>query len=87
MTPLASKKSSVFSQYSRPEETPVFVSQVSVMLSRTSSRVRLPTGSPSKALAMSSWLCASWSSIQAARATGESASPYSVCGRVPISIA
>jgi hypothetical protein len=32
----------VFSQYNRAEETPVFVSQVSVTLSRTSSGVRLP---------------------------------------------
>ena len=30
----------MFSQYSRAEETPVFVSQNSVMLSRMSSRVR-----------------------------------------------
>ena len=44
-TPLASKKPSLFSQYRRAEETPVFVSQVRVMLSRISSRVRLPTGS------------------------------------------
>ena len=32
-------------------------------------------------------LMASWSSIQVARPTGESANPDSVCGRVPISVA
>ena len=37
---LASKKSALFSQYRRAAETPVFVSQYSVMLSRMSSRVR-----------------------------------------------
>jgi hypothetical protein len=37
---LASKKSALFSRYSRAEEIPVFVSQYSVMLSRRSSRVR-----------------------------------------------
>ena len=37
---LALKKSALFSQYSRAAETPVFVSQYSVMLSRRSSRVR-----------------------------------------------
>ena len=31
---LASKKSALFSQYRQPEETPVFVSQYNVMLSR-----------------------------------------------------
>jgi hypothetical protein len=36
---------------------------------------------------MSSRLQASWSIIQAARAIGESASPYSVWGRFPISSA
>jgi hypothetical protein len=36
---------------------------------------------------MSSYLRASWSIIQAARATGESASPYNVCGRNAISVA
>ena len=36
---------------------------------------------------MSSKLRESWSSIQAARPTGESAIPYSVCGRSPISSA
>ena len=41
-------------------ETPVFVSQYSVTLSRTSSRVRLPTGCPStKAGVMSARLQAS----------------------------
>ena len=39
-TPLTEKKGSLFSQYSRAEETPVLVSQNSVMLSRMSSRVR-----------------------------------------------
>ena len=34
------KRGSLFSQYSRAEDTPVFVSQNSVMLSRMSSRVR-----------------------------------------------
>src|SRR5215469_9611312 len=37
---LALKKSALFSQYNRVAETPVFVSQYSVMLSRRSSRVR-----------------------------------------------
>jgi hypothetical protein len=36
---------------------------------------------------MSSYLRASCSIIQAARATGESASPYNVCGRNAISVA
>ena len=44
VTPLASKNPSLFSQYRRAEETPVFVSQVNVRLSRISSRVKLPTG-------------------------------------------
>jgi len=44
---LASKKSALFSQYRRAEETPVLVSQYSVMLSRRSSRVRaLAQGQP-----------------------------------------
>jgi hypothetical protein len=38
VAPLTSKKPSVFSQYRRPEEISVFVTQVIVM---TSSRVRL----------------------------------------------
>ena len=37
---LASKKSALFSQYRRAADTPVLVSQYSVMLSRMSSRVR-----------------------------------------------
>ncbi len=38
----ASKKSALFSQYRRAAETPVLVSQYSVMLSRMSSRVSSP---------------------------------------------
>jgi hypothetical protein len=37
---LASKKPALFSQYRRAAETPVLVSQYSVMLSSRSSRVR-----------------------------------------------
>ena len=61
----------------------MFVNQKSVALSSTSSRVR-PVGSPSKARAMSRKLVGSWSSIQAATPTGESAMPYSVCGCDPM---
>ena len=64
----------------------MFVSQYKVTLSSTSSRVS-PAGRPSKPRAMSAWLAASWSSIQAARPTGESAIAYSVCGRFAISCA
>jgi len=38
-------------------------------------------GCPANAAAMSEQLAASWLNIQAARATGESARPYIVCGR------
>ena len=43
---LASKKTAPFSQYRQAEETPVFVSQYSVMLSRRSSRVRAMSSVP-----------------------------------------
>jgi|HubBroStandDraft_6_1064221.scaffolds.fasta_scaffold1380086_2 hypothetical protein len=42
---------------------------------------------PAKTRAMSASLASSWSRIQAAKPTGESASPYSVCGRFAISMA
>ena len=50
---LASKKSALFSQYRRAEETPVLVSQYSVMLSRMSSRVRALARVPCRACATS----------------------------------
>jgi hypothetical protein len=83
---LTSKKPALFSQYSRAAETPVLVDQYRVMLSRRSSRVRSPWSVPSR-----TWVTrpgcpvpSPWSSMNAARSTGESASPYSVCGRVPM---
>ena len=81
---LALKKSALFSQYRRPEETPVLVSQYSVMLSRRSSRVRAPSRWPCMACSTSpGWPVPSpWSSMNAARSAGESARPYSVCGRI-----
>jgi hypothetical protein len=53
VTFLAAKKVNLFSQYRRDEEIAVSVSQKSVMLSRTSSRVR-PPSSPAKAREISS---------------------------------
>src|SRR5260370_14014016 len=50
---LASKKSALFSQYRRAEETPVFVSQYIVMLSRMSSRVRSLCRRPCRACSTS----------------------------------
>ncbi len=81
---LASKKSALFSQYRRAEDTPVLVSQYMVMLSRMSSRVRSLSKVPCRARCTSpGWPVPSpWSSMNAARSAGESASPYSVCGRV-----
>jgi hypothetical protein len=81
---LASKKSALFSQYRLAAETPVFVNQYSVMLSRMSSRVRSPGRLPSRIWPMSpGWPVPSpWSIMNAARSIGESASPYIVCGRV-----
>ncbi len=82
---LASKKSAaLFSQYRRAAEIAVLVSQYSVMLSRTSSRVRALSRVPCRACSTSpGWPVPSpWSSMNAARSAGESASPYSVCGRV-----
>jgi hypothetical protein len=81
---LASKKDALFSQYRRAAEIPVLVSQYSVMLSRMSSRVRAPVSSPVRILPSSpGWpLPSPWSSMNAARSMGESARPYSVCGRV-----
>jgi len=63
---------------------PVFVSQYSVMLSRRSSRVRGLSRVSCRTRATSpGWPVPSpWSSMNAARSAGESASPYSVCGRV-----
>jgi hypothetical protein len=54
------------------------------MLSRMSSRVRSLARFPCRACSTSpGWPVPSpWSSMNAARSTGESASPYSVCGRV-----
>src|SRR3954467_11609453 len=79
-TPFVLKKPPLYSQYRRDAETPVFVSQYSVMLSRISSRVSSPdalvarcsaevtaaAGCPSASL---------WSRSQAASPTGESAMP------------
>src|ERR1700761_2034464 len=81
---LASKNWALFSQYRRAAETPVLVSQYRVMLSSTSSRVSAPGSSPSTTLASSPGcpLPSPWSSMNAARSTGESARPYRVCGRV-----
>src|SRR6478609_5998662 len=81
---LASKKSALFSQYRRAAEIPVLVSQYSVTLSRMSSRVRALCSCPLRAFSTSpGWPVPSpWSSMNAARSTGESASPYRVCGRV-----
>src|SRR5215208_1245054 len=91
-TPLALKKPPSYSQYSRDAETPVFVSQYRVMLSRTSSRVSSPVAlvlrSRAAATAAAGWPSASlWSSSQAARPTGESAMPYKVCGRAAMYLA
>src|SRR6266568_3124096 len=68
----------------RSQETPVLVSQYSVMLSRMSSLVRALCSCPCRAFSTSpGWPVPSpWSSMNAARSAGESASPYSVCGRV-----
>src|SRR5215213_9332220 len=86
-TPLALKKPPLYSQWRREAETPVFVSQYSVMLSRISSRVSSPVALVvrfrAEATAAAGWPSASlWSRSQAARPTGESAMPYKVCGRV-----
>src|SRR5918998_3161617 len=85
-TPLALKKPPRYSQYRRDAETPVLVSQYSVMLSRISSRVSSPVALVVRLraewTAAAGWPSASlWSSSQAARPTGESAMPYKVCGR------
>src|SRR4051795_6280212 len=85
-TPLALKKPPLYSQYRRDAETPVFVSQYSVMLSRISSRVSSPVSLVvrlrAETTAAAGWPSASlWSSSQAAKPTGESAMPYNVCGR------
>src|SRR5580700_2522059 len=80
----------LFSQYERAAETPVLVSQYRVMLSRTSSRVSAPALCPSTVCPATAETTAAagcpqpspWSRSQPARPTGESASPYSVCGRV-----
>src|SRR6478672_11902543 len=58
----------LFSQYSRPEDAAVFVSQYKVMLSSTSSFVSVCAGSfPNFHAAKPGW-----TRIQAARPTGES---------------
>src|SRR3954469_14355300 len=91
-TPLALKKPPLYSQYRRDAETAVFVSQYSVMLSRTSSRVNSPVGLVvrvrAETTAAAGWPSASlWSSSQAAKPTGESAMPYRVCGRAAMNFA
>ena len=70
-----------------PKRSPVFVSQNSVMLSRMSSRVRAPAGCPSERRADHgrSWPRRGRASRPPARWASR-ANPYSVCGRVPISI-
>src|SRR3954451_13572627 len=73
-TPLALKKPPLYSQYRRDEETAVFVSQYSVMLSRISSRVSSPVALvvrvKAATTAAAGWPSASlWSSSQAARPT------------------
>src|SRR3974390_1458314 len=75
------------SQYERAADSPVPVSQYSVMLSRMWSRVRLPDGaSPTQARAVLEYASVSWSAIHAASAMGESSSAYPiVCGRVACS--
>src|SRR6266545_7513339 len=90
-TPLALKKPPLYSQYRRDADTPVFVSQYSVMLSRISSRVSSPVALVvrfrAEATAAAGWPSASlWSRSQAPRPTGESAIPYNVCGRDPINL-
>src|SRR5215217_8137530 len=91
-TPFALKNPPLYSQYRRDEETPVFVSQYSVMLSRISSRVSSPVALVVRVRAdvTAAAGCASaslWSSSQAARPTGESAMPYKVCGRTAMYLA
>src|SRR3712207_8178580 len=72
LTPLALKKPPLYSQYRRDAETPVFVSQYSVMLSRISSRVSSPVALvvrfKAAATVAAGWPSASlWSRSQAAR--------------------
>src|SRR5215203_7069713 len=91
-TPLALKKPPLYSQYRRDADTPVFVSQYSVMLSRISSRVSSPDALVvrvrAEATAAAGWPSASlWSRSHDASPTGESAMPYNVCGRDPINLA
>src|SRR5919107_1802648 len=91
-TPLALKKPPLYSQYRRDAETPVFVTQYSVMLSRISSRVSSPVALAvrfrAEATEAAGWASASlWSRSHEASPTGESAIPYKVCGRDPINLA
>src|SRR5215212_6458212 len=91
-TPLVLKNPPLYSQYRRDAETPVFVSQYSVMLSRISSRVSSPVELVvrfrAEATVAAGWPSASlWSRSQAARPTGESAMPYKVCGRAAMYLA
>src|SRR6266540_3942839 len=71
--PAAGASGPYASQYDRAADAPVPLSQYSVMLSRMWSHVRLPEGRPStKARAILKYASVSWSTIQAARAIGES---------------
>src|SRR5215213_2614628 len=70
-----------FSQYSRPDEAAVLVSQYNVMLSSTSSFVGDCAGSAPNFQSLKPGC----TSIQAARPAGESVAPYpTVCGRAVI---